>query len=105
MASGAERQSEYLFELGLIAVPPDTDARAVLRAKDLLYLQSGSPVGFHFLYHRYEPFRHFFGLLKLLQRVVIFEAEGCDTPLAFERAELEWDQGESAYQLDKIMRY
>ena len=86
-------------------MPPDTDARVVLRAKDLLYFQSRSPVGFYFLYQGHEPFRNFFGLLKLLQCVVIFEAERCDTPLAFERAELEWDQGKFAYPLDKIMLY
>jgi len=45
------------------------------------------------------------GFLTPLLRVVISEAEGCHAPLAFERAELECDQGKSAYPLDQIMLY
>jgi len=104
-ASGAERQSEYLFELGFIAVPPDPDACVVLRAKDLLDLHCCAPIGFDFLDHGRKPFRHFPGFLTPLLRVVISEAEGCHAPLAFERAELECDQGKSTYPLDQIMLY
>ena len=86
-------------------MPSDTDTRVVFRAKDLLYLQSRSPVGFHLLYHGHKPFRNFFGLLKLLQCVVKFEAEGCHAPLAFERTELKRDQRKSDYPLDQIMLY
>ena len=43
----AEGQSEYLLEMRFVPMPPDTHARVVLRAKDLLYFQSRSPVGFY----------------------------------------------------------
>jgi hypothetical protein len=104
-AGGPERQSEYFLEMRLVPVPPDAGACVVLGAKDLHYSRAHSPVGFDFLNHGRKPCRWFVRFLKPLQRVVIFEAEGCDTPLAFERAELEWDQGESAYPFDKIVLY
>src|ERR1700721_3856091 len=102
-ASGAERQSEYLFELGFIAVPPDPDACVVLRAKDLLDLHCCAPIGFDFLYHGRRPFRHFPGFLTPLLRVVISEAEGCHAPLAFERAELQCAQGKPTYPLNQLI--
>jgi hypothetical protein len=36
LAGGSERKTEYPVEVGLVAVPADADADAILRAKNLL---------------------------------------------------------------------
>lgn len=72
----------------LVTMPSNSDTGMVFRAKNLLYLRGRAAIGFDFLDHRRQPLRDRLGFLKPLLPVIVSEAERCDAPLAFKRAEL-----------------
>src|SRR6266571_4482239 len=86
----------------LVSMPSNSDTGIVFSAKNLFYLRGRAAMGFDFLDHRRQPLRHLHGCLKPLLRVVVFEAEPCDAPLALKRAELKRHQRKSANPLDEI---
>src|SRR6266849_1766632 len=86
----------------LVTMPSNSDTGIVFGAKNLFYLCGRAAIGFDFLDHRRQPFRHLLGFLKQPLGVAVFEAERCDTPLALKRAELKRHQGKPANPLDEI---
>src|SRR6516162_2051773 len=89
-AGAAERQAEDLVEMRLVAMPADADADIVVRAEHLPHACLRQIAeAFDRPRDRLEPVRDRVALFKLLQRVVVAEAERLDPPVAFEHTELE----------------
>jgi len=83
LASGSERQTEYLVELRLVAVPADANSHAIFGTENLLNAGCPASVSLHVCNDFRQPAGDRFSALQLAQVVVVAEAEHGHPPFPF----------------------
>jgi hypothetical protein len=103
LASGFERQTEYLVEVRLVAVPADANSHAVFGTENLLNAGFPASVSLHVCNDFRQPAGDRFSALQLAQVVVVAEAEHGHPPFPFKLAELKGLKREAADSRNKFL--
>ena len=89
LAGGSQRETEYLVEMWLVAVPADADPDVVFGTKNLPDSGFKAAECLDFRDSLCQPVGNRFGPPQLTQGVVVAEAERGDPPIAFELRQTE----------------